>query len=111
MKILGEEVSLLENIRYSLRKHWLLWLLLLITASFDLLTTLTFMWRDGIEYEKNFIVKNLALALGILPGVALGKSLQIFAALGFAALSKKLTRAILLLIVLLNFWAIIVNTL
>jgi len=111
VKILGEEVSLLENIGYSLRTHWFLWLLLLITASFDLLTTLNFMWRDGIEIEKNFVVKNLALTLGILPGVALGKSMQVFAALAFSALSKKLTRAILLLIVLLNFWAIIVNTL
>ncbi|MBX2869716.1 MAG: hypothetical protein KTR18_13640 [Acidiferrobacterales bacterium] len=111
MKILGEEISLLDNINYSLRNHWFLWLLLVLTAGFDFLTTLNFMRRDGIEFEKNLVVKNLALMLGIVPGVAVGKSLQIFAALGFSALSKKLTRAILLLIVLLNFWAIIVNTL
>lgn len=111
MNILDEEVSLRDNLRYSLRNHWLLWILLIITAGFDFMTTLNFMWRDGIEFEKNAVVRNLAEALGIIPGVALGKSLQIVAALGFAALSKKLSRAVLLMIVLLNFWAIIVNSL
>jgi len=111
MKILDHDVPLLENLRYSLRTHWFLWALLIFTVILDFATTLNFMWRDGIELEKNPVIRGLATLLGIVPGVVVGKLLQIFAAVVLTSLSKKLNRAVLLLIVLLNIWAIFINSL
>jgi hypothetical protein len=111
MQILDEEIPLRENLKASIRKYRLLWVILLVTVFFDFVTTLIFMHRDGIEFEKNLVVQWLASHIGIIPGVLLGKSLQILAAVIFSALSHNLARATLLLIVLLNFIAIMVNLL
>jgi hypothetical protein len=70
---------------------------------------MSFISRYGVRVENNAIVRWLANTLGIVPGVLVGKCLQLFAAIGFSALSLKLARAILLLIVLLNFVAILIN--
>lgn len=109
MQILGEEVPLKQNLLNSLRKHWVLWPLLLVTVVFDFLSTLLFMSQYGIHVEKNLVVRWLALTLGVIPGVAVGKSLQIVAAAGFSALSFKYSRAILLLIVGINLLATLFN--
>lgn len=85
--------------------------MLVITALLDFASTLLFMSQYGIRVEKNMVVRWLALALGIVPGVLLGKSLQLFAAAGFSALSFKYSRAILLLIVLINLLAVMGNLL
>jgi hypothetical protein len=45
----------------------------------------------------------------MIPGVLFGKCLRLLPAAGFCALSFRLSRPILLLIVLLNFFAIVVN--
>jgi|GEM_PF-2872144 len=111
MKILDHEVPLIANLLYSLKTHWFLWILVFLTVLLDFATTLNFMWRDGIELEKNPLIKGLATLLGIVPGVMVGKILQIVAAVCLTSLSKKLNRAVLLLIVLLNIWAIIINSL
>ena len=109
MLILGEDVPLKENLLKSLRRHWFLWSVLVVTALSDFASTLLFMYQYGIAVERNAVVRWLALALGIIPGVAIGKSLQIFAAVAFSALSLKYSRAILLLIVLLNLVATVFN--
>ena len=69
------------------------------------------MYHDGINQEKNYVVRWLSFNMGIIPGVAIGKSLQVIAAIVFSALSFKLSRATLLLLVLLNLWAIFINLL
>ena len=109
MLILGEDIPLKANLLYSLRKHWFLWSVLVVTAFFDFVTTFMFMTRYGIAVERNMVVRWLAFALGIIPGVLIGKSLQIFAAAAFSALSFKYSRAILLLIVGVNLLAILFN--
>ena len=111
MQILGEEILLKENLLKSFRKHWFLWSVLLVTAIFDFASTLAFMSQYGIRVEKNMVVRWLAMTLGIVPGVLIGKSLQLFAAAAFSALSFKYSRAILLLIVLVNLLAIMANLL
>lgn len=111
MQILDEEIPLKENLKTSLRKYWYLWLALLASVFFDFVTTLLFMQNDGIQFEKNLVVRWLASTLGIIPGVFIGKSLQIIAAIIFSALSLTLARATLLLILLLNLVAVIVNLL
>lgn len=111
MIVLGTQIPLKANIKRSLRHYWYLWLILLITVFFDFITTVLFMRHDGIHTEGNTIVRYLAYTLGIIPGVAVGKLLQIIAVIGFSALAPSLARAILLLIILLNFVAIIKNVL
>lgn len=109
MLILGEQIPLKDNLLKSLRVHRLIWTILLITAFFDFASTLFFMSQDGIRVEKNMVVRWLATTLGIVPGVFIGKCLQLFAVAGFSALSFKYSRAILLLIVLVNLLAIMAN--
>ena len=111
VRILGEEIPLKENLKTSLRRHWILWVILLLTASLDFITTVSFMWHDGIDTERNLVVRWLASTIGILPGVFLGKSLQIVAAVAFSSLSLSLARAVLLLILLLNLVAVFINLL
>lgn len=111
MRILDEEIPLKENLTTSFRKYWYLWIILLVTAFLDFVTTLLFMQNDGIQFERNLLIRWLAYTLGIVPGVFIGKSLQILAAIVFSALSLKLARATLLLILLLNLVAVIVNLL
>ena len=46
MRILGEEIPLKANLQASFQRYRLLWIILLVTASLDYLTTLYFMWQD-----------------------------------------------------------------
>ena len=109
--ILGDQIPLKDNLSASLRLHWYLWLILILTAFLDFVTTVLFMWHDGIHTEGNVTVRWLASMIGIIPGVFVGKSLQIFAAIGFSSLSLRLSRAVLLLILLLNLVAVVKNLL
>lgn len=111
MIVLGSEIPIKENIQRSLHDYRYLWVILLATVFFDFVSTVLFMERDGIRTEGNSVVRNLALTVGIVPGVAIGKLLQIVAAIGFSALSTSLARATLLLILLLNVIAVIKNLL
>jgi len=111
MLVLGEHVPIKENLKKSFHLYWFLWLLLILTASIDFITTISFMWKYGIHIEGNLVVRWLAHTFGILPGVFIGKSLQIVAAIGFSALSFSLARTTLLLILLLNLVAAIKNIL
>ncbi|NIO41691.1 MAG: hypothetical protein GTO41_16835, partial [Burkholderiales bacterium] len=79
VQILGEEVDLKENLLKSLRHHRLLWSALVITACVDFFSTLLFMSQYGILVEKNLVVRWLALTSGVVPGVLIGKLLQIAA--------------------------------
>jgi hypothetical protein len=109
MKILGDEIPLKTNLVRSLRTHRLMWCILAVTAFFDFASTLFFMTGIGIHVERNMLVRWLATMLGIVPGVALAKLLQLGAAAGFAALSFRHARAVLLLLVLINTLAVFAN--
>jgi len=60
---------------------------------------------DGIDHEANIIIRWLALMIGIVPGVIIGKCLQLVSAIGFTALSLKYSRAMLILMISLNLLA------
>ena len=105
MKILDEDIALLDNLKKSFQLYWLLWVILLVTIALDSVTTVMFMQVDGIGFEANLLIRWLALTFGIIPGVVFGKALQFVAALGFSALSLKYSRAILMLLLFLNMLA------
>ncbi len=109
MRILDSEVPLIENIKQSLVRYWVLWLLLLLTIVLDCLTTIRFMFLGGIELEANLVVRWLAERLGLVQGVIVGKTLQLVAAIGFSALSFTYSRAILILLISLNLLAVYHN--
>jgi hypothetical protein len=109
MQILGEPIPLRDNLLKSLKTRPLLWTILLVTAFFDFASTVFFMSESGIRVERNMLIRWLAETIGIIPGVSLGKSLQLLAAAGFCALSFKYSRAVLLLLVLVNLLAIMAN--
>ncbi|MBL4660162.1 MAG: hypothetical protein JKY19_07385 [Alcanivoracaceae bacterium] len=109
MKILDEDIALLDNLKKSFCRYWFLWLVLLVTIVLDSVTTVVFMQDDGISFEANLLIRWLALTLGIIPGVVFGKALQLVAAMAFSALSLKHSRAILMLLTALNLFAIYYN--
>lgn len=109
MLILDEEIDLVGNIKKSLVKYKYLWMILIISIVLDCLTTIKFMHNESISREANIIIHWLANTFGIIPGVIFGKFLQIIAALGFSSLSFKYSRAILLLLLLLNLLAVYHN--
>ena len=109
MKILDEDIPLLDNLKKSVQFYWLLWLILLVSIVLDTVTTVIFMQGDGISFEANLLIRWLALTFGIIPGVIFGKALQLVAALGFSALSLKYSRAILMLLTALNILAVYHN--
>lgn len=111
MHILGDNIPLKDNLKLALQRHWLLWVLLVLTVFLDYLSTLYFMFLDGVQTEGNALIRWLAYEFGVVVGVFLGKSLQILAALCFVSLTQKLARAVLLLLVLLNAVAVINNLL
>lgn len=111
MHILDEKVGLKANLKFSFQQHRWLWFLLLLTVVLDYFSTLNFMFSDGVHTEANNVVRWLVEQFGVYTGVLLGKSLQVVAAIGFVCLSKKLARAVLLLLVLLNAVAVIHNLL
>ena len=111
MRILDSDINLKQNLKESFHTHIVLWVILFVTVGFDFITTLSFMYDVGIYREKNYIIRWLASSLGIIPGVFIGKLLQIGAAIGLSALSLKYSRAILLLIILLNLLAVFINLL
>lgn len=109
MKILDTNIELANNLKSSLKRYRYGWLILLITMLLDFATTIYFMQNKGIHLEQNLAVRWLAYNIGIVPGVLIGKFLQLCSALGLSALSFKLSRAILLLVILLNLLAVFIN--
>jgi len=107
--ILGQQVSLKQNLYGSVQRHWLLWSLLMLTVILDYLSTVYFMFFDGIYTEASTVIRGLAYEFGVITGVFVGKGLQIVAAVVFVSLSQKLARAVLLLLVLLNTLAVANN--
>ncbi len=105
MKILDEEIPLFENLKKACLHFWFFWLLLILTQIMDSVSTIMFMFEEGIKREANPVIRWLAENMGIIQGVLLGKSLQFIVALCFSALSYKLSRAVLLLLISLNLLA------
>ncbi len=110
MIILNQNVPLTTNVYYALQRYRIFWLLLCLTAALDYITTLNFMIHGDISMEANLIIRQLAYQFGIFEGVFIGKVLQLFSGLAFCALSRNLSRTILLLLILLNSLAIYINT-
>ncbi len=109
MRILGEEIDPKANLREAFLAHRVLWGVLLLSVLLDFLTTWQFMLRDGVQYEGNAVVRGLVQALGIVPGILVGKLLQLIAVLGLSALSYRMAPAVVVAVAFSNLWAVLMN--
>lgn len=110
MKVLGSEFDPKENLLYSLRKYSVLWLILIITIVFDYVTTYIFIREMGLRAEANFLMSWLIGHLGLMTGLLIGKSLQLLPVVIFVCLNKRFGNLFLLVVILINIWAVFINT-
>ncbi|MBA1145689.1 hypothetical protein H0Z60_01330 [Ectothiorhodospiraceae bacterium WFHF3C12] len=110
MKILDEEIPLRENLDYSLRRYTAWWLLLLATMILDVVSTVGFVSALGLHKEANALARWLMEALGLLPGLTAAKVLQVFAVTAIVSLNRRVGNLFLMAIVLLNAWAVVINS-
>lgn len=82
-----------------------------MTMLFDFLTTLYFVSKLGVSAEANLVVGWLIANLGLVAGACIGKLLQLISVILFACLHPRLGNLFLLITILLNCWAVVMNTL
>jgi hypothetical protein len=111
MKILGEDIAFRENIVFSLRRYLVWWLILAVTMGFDIFTTSAFIAKYGTGAEANMVTKWLMISVGGDLGNIIGKGLQVLAVIGFVGLHRRLGNLFLLFVILLNCWAVVINSL
>lgn len=110
MKILDSEIQLKKNLLFSLNRYLIWWIILLVTMIFDYLTTLYFVSMLGSDAEANQMVGWLIRNLGLHFGVFIGKSMQLVSVVLFVSLHQRLGNLFLLVVILLNCWAVVINT-
>ncbi len=111
MKILGEYINPRKNLAESFSAYRFLWILLITSALMDFLSTVHFMGTKCICLEANVLVRFLAYQYGIVPGVFIGKLLQLISAVGFSSLSFRFSPLILFSLTVANLIAVAVNLL
>jgi len=111
MRVLGQEVDLKGNLAFSIRRYLVWWLILLVTMIFDYLSTLYFVEKYGSDLEANYVVRILIESFGANIGTLIGKLLQLVAVVFFVSLHRRLGNLFLLIVILLNCWAVVINTL
>lgn len=110
MKLLGENIPFREHIEYSLRRYRVWWVILVVTIVFDIFTTHAFISKFGVNAEGNAITQLLMKLAGPDLGNVIGKILQLIAVFFFVGLHQRLGNFFLLFIILLNCWAVVVNS-
>lgn len=110
MKLLDEQIKFRENLIFSLRRYPAWWIILLITMVFDYFSTTVFVSRYGIESEGNFVTRNMMDYLNPFLGNLSGKLLQLVSVICFVGLSRKVGNFFLLFIILINCWAVVMNS-
>jgi len=110
MIILGSDIDFKENLLFSLKRYSVWWAILIVTIVFDYLTTLYFVSKLSSDAEANNVVAWLIDNLGLYFGVLIGKLLQLVAVILIVSLNKKVGNFFLLFIIILNCWAVVMNT-
>ena len=110
MKILDQKIKIKENLLYSLQRYPVWWLILIITMVFDYLSTTAFVARFGTGAEANVVTRLLMEAITPSIGNFLGKVLQLISVVCLVGLSRKVGNFFMLFVILLNCWAIVINS-
>jgi hypothetical protein len=109
MKVLGEEIAFKDNLWFSLKRYPAWWLILLVTIIFDFFSTIFFVDQSGVSAEANLVVGWLMTNLGVYTGLVIGKLLQLISVVVFVCLNRRLGNLFLLVVILLNSWAVVIN--
>ncbi len=110
MKILDSKISFKDNFLFSIKRYRIWWLILLVTMVFDYLSTVNFVNKIGVEAEANHVVNWLMTNFGLYLGLFIGKCLQLFSVVMFVCLHQRLGNLFLLITILLNCWAVVINS-
>ena len=78
--------------------------------AFDFLSTAGFVSYYGSEAEANMVTRMMMELFGMSPGNFLGKALQLLSVICFVGLSRKVGNFFILFIILINCWAIVINS-
>lgn len=109
MKILGSEVDPYYNLCQSLKNYRVRWFVLLVTMVFDYVSTLYFVSILGVDREANAVIAWLMACAGVYFGLFVGKLLQLITVFVFVALSYRVGNIFLLVVILMNCWAVVIN--
>jgi hypothetical protein len=110
MRILDQEINFKQNLLYSLRRYPLWWLILLITMCFDFLSTVVFVAEYGTRAEANLTTRLMMENFNPYLGNLAGKLLQLMSVLCLVGLTRRVGNFFMLFVILLNCWAIVMNS-
>lgn len=108
-ELLDETIDVPANaVKLWLNHRQFIWLLL-ATAALDAASTTAFMSTVGVSHEQNPLVRICAHWLGVVVGPLIGKSGQLFGVAVLAIIAPRLACFVLVLVILLNLMAFMVN--
>ena len=110
MRILDQEITLKENLLFSLNRYPVWWIILIITMFFDYLSTTVFVAKFGTEAEANLTTRFIMETINPYIGNLIGKLLQLFSVICLVSVSRRVGNFFLLFVILLNCWAIVMNS-
>ena len=110
MRILDQEIRLRNNLLYSLNRYTVWWIILIITMFFDYLSTTVFVDQYGTEAEANLTTRFMMEAINPYFGNLMGKLLQLLSVVCLVSLSRRVGNFFLLFVILINCWAIVMNS-
>ena len=110
MRILDQDINFKENLHYSLKRYPVWWIILIITMVFDFLSTSVFVAKYGTEAEANITTRFMMETINPYFGNVLGKLLQLISVVCLVSVSRRVGNFFLLFVILINCWAIVVNS-
>ena len=110
MRILDQDINFKENLHYSLKRYPVWWIILIITMVFDFLSTSVFVAKYGTEAEANITTRFMMETINPYFGNLLGKLLQLISVVCLVSVSRRVGNFFLLFVILINCWAIVVNS-
>ena len=110
MRLLGEDIKFRENLVFSINRYSIWWIILIITMCFDYLSTTVFVEKYGSEAEANLTTRFMMDYFSPYFGNLFGKVLQLFSVICMVGLNRRFGNFFLLFVILINCWAIVVNS-
>ena len=111
MRILDQNINFKDNLHYSLKRYPVWWIILIITMVFDFFSTSVFIAKYGTEAEANITTRFMMETFNPYFGNLLGKFLQLISVVCLVSVSRRVGNFFLLFVILINCWAIVVNSL
>ena len=110
MRILDQNIKIKENLLYSFKRYPAWWIILIITMCFDYLSTTVFVAKYGTQAEANFTTRLMMEHINPYFGNLIGKLLQLVSVVCLVSVSKRVGNFFLLFVILLNCWAVVMNS-